>query len=171
MMSEGRLERMQYTGRFFETDNFGESLAQDAGYTEYVPALEDVKKNQPWDPADPKPRFANDLHAEVATELLGLEGDWSEVRFYTAIGSALDHYHGVDGFFEFGDARVTMDITQNPAKESGYKADFIIGPEEVEYEKRRQEKAQEIAEALRERKEAAAQRHRRSGQQPLRKRL
>lgn len=99
---------------------------------------------------------------------LGLGDEWSQLRFYTAIGSALDHYHGVDAFFEFGGARVTMDITQNPAKESGYKADFIIGPEEVEYEKRRQEKAQEIAEQLREREAEAARRRRPSSSHHLR---
>lgn len=156
-MVEGRLERMSYTGRFFETDNFGESLARDTQYLEYDKALEEVKNNQPWDPTDPKPRFANDLHAEVALEL-GLKDDWSELRFYTAIGSALDHYHGVDAFFEFDEARVTMDITKNPAKASGYKADFIIGPEEVEYAIRRQEKAQEIADELQHRKTAARRR-------------
>ena len=161
-MGEGRLERMSYTGRFFETDNFGESRSHTTEYMEYAKAVEDVKKNQPWDPTDPQPRFANNLHAEVALEL-GLKEDWSTLRFYTAIGSALDRYHGVDGFFEFGDARVTMDITQNPAKTSGYKADFIIGPEEVEYEKRRQEKAQEIADMLREREAEAAQHRRQAG--------
>lgn len=150
------MEKMSYTGKFFEADNFGESLCKDTGYVEFPTALEEVKNNQPGDPTDPKPRFANNLHAEVA-EGLGLKDDWSELRFYTAVGSALDHYHGVDAFFEFGDARVTMDITQNPAKSGGYKADVIIGPEEVEYEKRRQEKAEEIANELRRREASAAQ--------------
>lgn len=135
MAAEGRLEKMHYTGRFFETDNFGESRCKHPEqYQKYSDAIADVKNNQPGDPTDPKPRFANNLHTEVATEL-GLGDDLSQLRFYTAIGSALDHYHGVDGFFEFGEARVTMDITQNPAKEGGYKADIIVGPEEVEYEK------------------------------------
>lgn len=148
-MSRRSFEGTPYIGRFFEEDNFGKSEAKDAGYLKFEEAVEDVKKNQPWDdPSDPHPRFANDLHAEVAIEL-GLEDDYAPLEFYTAIGSSLDHYHGVDAFFEYEGARATLDITQNPAKQDGYKADLIVGPEEVEYSVRRQEKAAEIADVLR----------------------
>jgi len=147
-MPEGRMERMGYTGKFFESDNFGECLSRQSGYKPYHESIDVVKNNQPWDTTDPKPRFANNLHYEVAQELGLSDAQLSDLHFYTAVGSVLDQYHGVDGFFEYEDARVTLDISKNPAKESGYKADFMVGPEHVEYEKRRQELALDIADEL-----------------------
>lgn len=150
---------MGYTGRLLETDMFGERFSGQSGraaeYKEYEDALEEVKKDYPWDPTDPMPRFANNLHAEVAQEL-GLE-DWSELKLYTAVGSALDRYHGVDAFFEYGDGRVTLDVTKNPAKAEGYKPGvMIIGEEEFDYPVRRAETAIKIAEELQERQREAA---------------
>lgn len=148
-----KMERMErgYTGGLLEVDMFGERFRKRRGgpgeYKKYEEALKEVKVDYPGDPSDPRERFASDLHAEVAQEL-GLE-DWSELRLYSAVGSSLDYYHGVDAFFEWRDQRVTMDVTRNPAKESGYKADVILGEEEFELPQRRLEKAIEIAEILR----------------------
>lgn len=139
-----------YTGKFLEADMFGERFAKgdnaDADYLSYDAALEQVKESYSKDPTDPQPLFANDLHAEVAEEL-GLE-DYSELKLYSAVNSALDRYHGVDAFFEHRGARVTMDVTKNPAKTEGYKADIILGEEELDYPVRRTEKAKEIAMAI-----------------------
>ncbi len=151
------------TGHLFEEEAFGcvRSAARANGeYKPYRQALEEVKANQPWDPTDPNVRFANDLHALVAL-VLGLI-DWAELRIYTAIGSDLDRWHGIDAFFEFGGARVTLDVTLNRHKlDYGYKADFIVGEEAVENASVRQERAQEIAHELRQREAAATQPRRR----------
>ena len=146
-----RMERMEksYTGRFLETDMFGERFVGEGNveYKKYEAAIEDVKNDYPGNPSDPRPSFANDLHAEVV-EALGLDDKYDEVQFYTAVGSSLDRYHGVDAFFEYNGGRVTLDVTKNPAKAGGYKADLMIGEEEFEYPSRRKEKAKEIADEL-----------------------
>lgn len=136
-------------------ERFPKNSGADADYKTYQDALEQVKNDYLGDPADPQPRFANDLHAEVAQEL-GLE-DWSGLKFYTAVNSALDRYHGVDAFFEYGDARVVMDATKNPAKAGGYKPGvMIIGEQELDYPAHRAEKAKEIADELKEHLQKAA---------------
>lgn len=52
------------------------------------------------------------------------------VPFYTAVGSALDYHHGVDGFFEFRGVVVTIDVTMNPEK-SIAKADVVVHPDDL----------------------------------------
>ncbi len=92
-------------------------------------AFEAVERNQPWkDPSDPTPEFANDLHATVA-ENLELE-DYSDLGFYTAVGTHLDYYFGTDAFFKLkiGDGQeiyVSLDLTSNEHKYDA-KADVII---------------------------------------------
>lgn len=98
-------------------------------YIPFEKALSVVKFCQPWaDPSEPEPRFANDLHASVAEELC--PDDYSKLAFFTAVGSHLDRFHGVDAFFEYktevGIVRATLDITTNPRKEDGYKADIVF---------------------------------------------
>jgi len=126
---------MLYTGGLAEQEVFGkiEYLAKDfrkpeGKYLSYNEAKKIAKQNQPYDPTDPEPDFANGLHATVA-EKLGLD-DYQDLGFYTAVGSVLDYLHGVDGFFEYktkdkGAIVVTMDITINPRKDS-CKADVLI---------------------------------------------
>lgn len=103
---------------------------KEAPYVPYKQAMAMVKELQPFDPADPEPRFANDLHATVA-EKLQLE-DYSQLKFYTAVSKThLDVFHGVDGLFEFrygsGHAdtvTVTLDLTTRP--KDSWKADTLI---------------------------------------------
>jgi len=61
--------------------------------------------------------------------MLGLD-DYSKLKIYTAIGSHLDVYHGVDAFFEVeinGKLhRVTLDVTFNKNKEDGGRADVVF---------------------------------------------
>lgn len=135
-----------YTGHLFEEEVFGRCRAKANGYIPYRQALAEVEANQPWDPTDPGTRFANDLHAEVASAL-GLD-DWTGLRFFTAIGSALDRYHGIDAFFRFGIAIVTLDVTLNDAKRNGYKADIIVPSAAVEEAPYRGELALAIAASL-----------------------
>ncbi len=101
-----------------------------AEYVPYCQALAMVKESQPFDPADPEPRFASDLHATVADKL-GLE-DYSQLKFYTAVSKThLDVFHGIDAFLEFqygddvkGVVMATMDLTTRPKKL--WKADVLI---------------------------------------------
>ncbi len=128
-----------YTGGLVENEMLGTArLEQEKRarakieYQPYQEALATVRENQPGDPSDPEARFANDLHATIA-EILGLE-DYNQLRFFTAVGSTLDRFHGVDGFFELQTDhsdpaqvfRVTIDITINPQKGGQYKADHVI---------------------------------------------
>lgn len=103
---------------------------REATYIPYRQAMGMVKELQPFDPTDPEPRFANDLHASVA-ERLSLE-DYAMLRFYTAVSKThLDVFHGVDGFFELqygADPQdivtATIDVTTR-SKES-WKADILV---------------------------------------------
>lgn len=119
-----------YTGRLFEEEFLGTWRGQwDGGYITYSRAMNLVKSSQPWDPTDPDPRHANNLHALVA-DRLGIE-DYAMLKLYTAIGSPMDRFHGVDGFFEFMGQIVTIDLTINSRKDY-YKADVIITESDVE---------------------------------------
>jgi hypothetical protein len=47
------------------------------------------------------------------------------------VRSALDVFHGVDGFFEFRGVVVTIDVTINPNKVCG-KADLVVSGDDFE---------------------------------------
>ncbi len=120
-----------YTGTMMEREIFGKitELSHEKDYINYRNSVEIVKKSQSSeDPSDPDPSFANDLHATLA-EQLQLE-DYGSLKFYTAVGSHLDVYHGVDAFFEIELERnsivVTMDVTIRPDASGKYKADVIF---------------------------------------------
>lgn len=145
-----------YTGGLLEADTFPtvQAGARAREYVNYVQAMgawEKVKTAQPWsNPAEPDPRvsrFAANLHTAVAMILMGQGGDWSCLCLYTAAGSALD-WHGIDAFFELAGARVTLDVTANPAKLNGYRANIIVPPEAVEEESVRDDLARMIAQEL-----------------------
>lgn len=141
-----------YTGGSVEADLFGK-IEQEAkkkerpAYLPYKTAMNLVKELQPGDPTEPEADFANDLHATVA-EKLGLE-DYGFLKFYTAVGSELDFYHGVDAFFELEDPEtnktyiLTLDLTLRSIKEKmfdlkdkiGVKADWIMSIDEKTLDK------------------------------------
>ncbi len=114
-----------YTGRLLEGELLMPLLGtwKGEGYFTEERSYDWVKKNQPWNPSDPSNKMANDLHYLVG-EKLGLE-DFNDLKLYSALGSPLDLYFGVDAFFEYGDAKITLDITANPHK-TEHKADYII---------------------------------------------
>lgn len=125
------------TGHIIEAELFGEVAKE--GRVEFgdwqrlrretrQSALQIVKETQGTnDPTDPEKPFANDLHASVAQVVT--PDDYSKLRLFTAIGSALDIKEGIDAFIELdkeeGTISVTLDVTANPEKES-HKADVII---------------------------------------------
>ena len=90
-------------------------------YITFAEALDIVKKSQPFkDPSDPHEKpFPYDVHATVA-KTLELE-NFEQLRYYTAVRSKLDFFHGVDAFLELQlpdgrTLRVDMDMTTNPQK-------------------------------------------------------
>lgn len=118
-----------YTGRLFEEEVVGKCLWASADYVPYRKAMTMVKQSQPGNPADPPSPAMNDFHALVCEEL-GAK-DYSAVKCYTAVGSPLDRFHGIDSFVELnGGAVVTIDLTTNRKKDE-HKADIILHEEDV----------------------------------------
>ncbi|MSR85606.1 hypothetical protein EXS71_04205 [Candidatus Uhrbacteria bacterium] len=121
-------------------------------YSQAMMAWSLVRNHQPWNPAEPE-GWAGDLHSEVAIAL-GLE-NWAELCLFSAAGSALD-WHGMDAWFEFYGVRVTLDVTANPSKFNGYKADVIVTPVAIENADERRDLAATIAEELMSKRQEAA---------------
>lgn len=152
-------ERFQgYTGKLAESEVLGspEKIPNPEEYIPFKQALEIVRGLQLSEPSDPESRFPNEVHATLA-DILQLE-DYRQVEYYTALGSPLDRFHGIDAFFEIetgrGRVTITLDITQNPHKKD-YKADIVIqwpreGLDVREPEDQRiwREKVKELAEEI-----------------------
>jgi hypothetical protein len=108
-------------------------------YLPFWKAVELVKKLQPSDPTNPAKGFLKDLRLEVIDTLLNfssekikenpkiknfqvnLGSDEDRVKIFTAVGSPLDIYHGVDGFIEFEGKNgkkqiVTFDVSLDKLK-------------------------------------------------------
>jgi hypothetical protein len=116
----------EITGKTVERELFEtvEHAPEAPSYLRYREAIELVRTLQPGNPKDPKPDFAYEVFVRLE-RLLGIENQ-ERLSFYTAIGSALDHYHGVDGWFELDDGgQVTVDLTANQNK-TAYKADIVF---------------------------------------------
>ncbi len=114
------------TGGTVERELFGRAIviAPNVPYLDYGAAFQYAREHQPegTDPTDPKNEFAADVMVRVEKIL---DADDGEVSFYTAVGTPLDRYHGIDGWFEYRGNIVTIDITTNPNKET-YKADIVF---------------------------------------------
>lgn len=118
------------TGKQIESDALPRCSWQSKDYLPYQKALTLVKESQSWDPTDPPTRALNDLHYLLAEVL---EVELGEVKVYSAVGSPLDYFHGVDLFLEFGEVTITVDLTANP-KKIEHRADFIIQADVLEDE-------------------------------------
>lgn len=103
----------------------------------------DRETKKPQDPTHPKESFPKDLRVAIA-DALGLTTieELNRVKYYTAVGSHLDTFHGVDAFIELegktpGESRiVTFDVTlrTEAAAKKGAKANVIIrelNPEDI----------------------------------------
>jgi hypothetical protein len=139
---------VRYSGTEFEYDLFGQADIRNPEYvkalraagaderTGYLPfgkAVDLTKRFQPGDPSNPKKEYLRDLLFAVQ-EKLGVdpEDEPDSVRAFTAVGTPLDKFHGVDAFVskkgERGDVLVTLDATLRPEKlNEGWKADLMIG--------------------------------------------
>lgn len=137
-----------YSGRMNEQDVFGEfkptkeglnafrAEARENGYITRERAIELIRQYTKEDPTNPSKPFAKELRLAVIDQL-GLEDDedLDRIRFYSAVGTPLDVFHGVDGWIEFCSETgfpimVTLDVTKDPErvvekKEQG-KVDLII---------------------------------------------
>ncbi|MBI2473840.1 hypothetical protein HYV70_04805 [Candidatus Uhrbacteria bacterium] len=132
-----------YSGRLNERDVFGEFkmtdearkafrlAAEERGYITYNRVIELIRKFSSEDPTNPQKPFARELRMAVI-EALGLEDDedMDRIRFYSAVGTALDIYHGIDGWIELQldeepPILVTLDVTLN-TKKTDHKADIIV---------------------------------------------
>jgi len=122
------IAKSAFTGRLFEEECLGRCSVGNNGYIPRYQAMDVVRENQPWDPSDPEPSEVNDLHAMIALSL-DLE-EWASLKFFTAVGTALDYFHGVDAFVEFQGKVVTLDLTTHPAKQEG-KADIVVHPNDI----------------------------------------
>lgn len=109
-----------YTGHLFEEEMLGTCKAPYRGYMSWRDAAEMVRKNQPTK----KTETVTNLEKEVGKQL------GEVVKFYTAVRSSMDMFHGTDGFFEFHGFVVTVDVTTNLHKDSG-KADIIIHQDDL----------------------------------------
>lgn len=117
-------------GQFFEqsvfkgcVDGNTDNIREYMGYKE---SLDWVREHQPKkDYKNPETLDSgqlSQLKSAVSSKLPNVD---EVLKFYTAIGSSLDRFHGVDGFFELGDHIVTVDLTLDPDKVIA-KADVVI---------------------------------------------
>lgn len=137
----------------------------ETGYLPYEAAVELVKKFQPGGPeaeTNPQRDFMRELRLAVLEKLDLEEADENitdNLKTFTAVGSPLDVFHGIDAFLTFQDknkkkkAVVTIDISLR--KKSQFKADIceddeIPSPEEDEgeYLKRIDTLAGQVAERI-----------------------
>ena len=115
----------EYQKALWEAQNEEDKEGLKDGYIRF-------KKFQPYDPTNPDKPFARDIRIALQ-ELLKLTSDeeMDKVKFYTASGTPLDKFHGVDAFIEYEENpqedpyRATFDFTMNPQKQA-YKGDIVV---------------------------------------------
>jgi hypothetical protein len=129
-----RFEHSGATGGIVEEELFGKSQYEGVTHLDYSDykyitwrgSFDMLKEMQPSDPTEPAPDFANTVHYYIFE---GLGIDASDLKFFTAVKSPLDKFHGIDGWFEIGEGRnlkrVTVDITLNENKDE-HKADIVF---------------------------------------------
>lgn len=125
-----------YTGRLYEEEFFGVCAGRARGYMTWRESMAFAKEFQPkgWNPSEPNTKMANNLHARVCMaieERICEDLDWEKVKLFSAIGTPLDWYHGIDAWFEFEGTVVTIDLTVDQNKQSS-KANLVIHPGEDE---------------------------------------
>ena len=101
------------------------------GFLPYDQAMRILKLIQPYeDPSNPDSQFSKDLMNMIAEKLGLKEENRDKIKIYTAVGSPLDHKHGIDAFITFddddlGEIIVTLDLTKNSNKDYT-KADVLL---------------------------------------------
>lgn len=160
----------RYLGRELEQDVFGKAKwsrefqaalranAKENGYMTMRDAMDIIRRHYPEDPTNPAKDFARELRIAIIEALNLSDEEADNLKFYNAINTPLDIFHGTDAWIEYADpqthrrSQVTLDATLNTGKiAEGHKADVIIT--EVESVEENEEKylsdiekyAQEIA--------------------------
>ncbi|OHA06626.1 MAG: hypothetical protein A2934_00970 [Candidatus Sungbacteria bacterium RIFCSPLOWO2_01_FULL_47_10] len=157
-----KLKHEQYIGGRegvdFEWDIFGSadiknpeyqkelaSMTKPNGFVFFEQAKKLVKKFQSSDPRIPERPFARELRMEII-ERLGFveEKDMDRVKFYSAIGTPLDIWHGIDAFIEVEQEHgapivITLDATmltkeEKRARGQEIKADVLVSKKDVHIE-------------------------------------
>lgn len=128
--TERNPEMAGYTGRIFEREVLGECRIRARGYVKFRPALNAVFRHQPSSPYEPS-RETRNFHSVVAQEMKNLGMNDSHLGIYTAVGSALDLYHRIDGFFYFEGMIVTLDCTIDPNRDEHPRARVIVTGEDA----------------------------------------
>jgi hypothetical protein len=93
--------------------------SEEVEYMSFQEAADFVKEHQQNLPG--RSRALRELRNEVAADC---KDKTKPVKFFTAVGTSLDIYHGVDGFFEQDGRIATLDVSMRE-KES-YKADVLL---------------------------------------------
>ena len=104
---------------------------ENVDFIDYKTSLKLVEVCQPDGSSPERPRgfFGRSLYQKIKAELDRL-GQY-ELEYFSAVGSHLDVKHGIDAFFRICDSRgeelttATLDVTMNPNKVGGYKADSV----------------------------------------------
>jgi len=80
-------------------------VQKENGYVSWKDSLRLARKFSPYDPTDPRNKpFLNDLRIAFIDELgFTEERDMDRVKIFTAVGSPLDFWHGIDAFIEVED--------------------------------------------------------------------
>lgn len=107
--------RLFQDGCVFEVEVLGRCMCKCTGKPEKQTAFAQVRQHQP----------TRKTSTVVALECAFENALGMPVRFYTAVGSALDFYYGIDAFIEFNGQIVTIDLTMNDEKVCG-RADVIV---------------------------------------------
>lgn len=110
----GLLREGLKAGEQFQVEKLGKCRARCKGYREWRDALDEAKRLQP----EYKTRFVSMLEGLLARRF------GENVPVYTAVYSAFDIFHGVDGFVEVKGVVVTFDVTLDPRKVTA-KADVV----------------------------------------------
>lgn len=113
-----------YTGGLLEEEVLGHCVVRWDGYMKFRQAKAFARSNQPKSPCP----IAQKFRASVAKEM---KVDIGDVNIFTAVGSPLDKFHSIDGWFEFKGLTVTFDITMS--HKGGYRADVTVvmdGPDQ-----------------------------------------
>lgn len=113
-----------YTGKILEEEILGSCTVSTEGYLRFREAMEVARRSQPRTLT----HEGRQLRDGVAQEL-GVRS--SEVAMYPGVGTPLDRFHGIDGWFEWQGIVVTVDVTMNPHKDE-YKARVIVSGRDAE---------------------------------------
>lgn len=132
-----------HNGRNFEKRFLGGSIDSLPADLDFNTCIRLENASNEWNPFDPKPRPANNLHYFI-TEALGIGLD--KLGLYNTLGTSLDD-KGIDFFLLYDGFIFTVDITCNICKNS-WKADFILQEEDTVDEESIKKVAYKFAERI-----------------------